>query len=205
MGCRPDLAVGTPSCAHGCGHPQRNASSIGRSPAQLCPQSGVGKPTWPLLLPAEGGDVPGGVTADLWAGDDEYLGAVHGAHHLPAAGLDSRLEEQAVEVDALIAQWIALVDVDHRRREPGHIVEAGERRPGQRVALVERLDPVADRAPVAVQVEQDAVVLGGRWALRIWPLPGDIGAERVETLDQAEFAVPAEFQPGGEGQISAAA
>ena len=37
------------------------------------------------------------------------------------------------------------------------------------------------------------------------PLPGDVGAERVEALDQAEFAVPLEFQPGGQGQIAAAA
>ena len=55
---------------------------------------------------------------------------------------NSGIEQQPVEVDALVAQRVALVDADHRGREPGDVVDGGERRPRQRVAGVERVDPV---------------------------------------------------------------
>ena len=114
-------------------------------------------------------------------------------------------EQQAVEVDALVAQRVALVDVDHRRREPLDVVDGSERRPRQRVALVEGFDAVAHRAAVVVQVEQDPVVLDRRRVLRQRPLARDVGAERVEALDEAEVAVLLELQAGGEGQVAAAA
>ena len=63
----------------------------------------------------------------------------------------------------------------------------------------------ADRDYFKVQVQKDAVVLGGRRVLRQRPLAGDIGAERVEALHEADVAVPLEFQAGGDGQVSPAA
>ena len=39
------------------------------------------------------------------------------AHHLAAAGGHAVLHQQEVEVDALVAQRIALVDADHHRRQ----------------------------------------------------------------------------------------
>ena len=80
-----------------------------------------------------------------------------------------------------------------------------EGRPGQRVALGEGLDPVADRAAVVVQVEQDAVVLRRGRALRRRPLARDVGAQRVEALDEAELAVLLQLEAGGERQVAAAA
>src|SRR5262249_57512378 len=80
-----------------------------------------------------------------------------------------------------------------------------EGRPGKRITLAEGLDPVAHRAAVVVQVEQDAVVLRGRRILRCRPLAGDVGAERVESLDHAEVTVSLELEAGGESQVAAAA
>src|SRR5262249_54068560 len=57
-------------------------------------------------------EVPGGVTAYLGAGDREDLGAVHRAHDLAAPGRNPGMQQEPVEVDALIAQRIALVDAD---------------------------------------------------------------------------------------------
>ena len=36
-------------------------------------------------------------------------------------------------------------------------------------------------------------------------LAGDVGAERVEALDQADVAVALQLQAGGQGQVAAAA
>ena len=36
-------------------------------------------------------------------------------------------------------------------------------------------------------------------------LPGDVGAQRVETADEAEVAVLLELEPGGQGEVAAAA
>ena len=85
----------------------------------------------------------------------------------PSPAYDPRC---ALKVDALVAQRVALVDADDRGRETRYVVEGGERRPGQRVPVVEGLDAVADRAAVVVQVEPDAVVLGGGRVLRGRPL-----------------------------------
>ncbi len=45
----------------------------------------------------------------------------------------------------------------------------------------------------------------GRRAVGSGPLPGDVGAERVEPLDEPELAVTLELEPGGQRQIAAAA
>src|SRR6202012_1758242 len=89
------------------------------------------------LAPGEGGQVARGVAADFRAGDDEDLGAVHGAQHLAPPGRYPGPQEQAVEVDALIAQRVALVDADYRGREARDVLGGGKRGPGDRVALVE--------------------------------------------------------------------
>src|SRR5262249_6186775 len=108
---------------------------------------------------AECREVAGGVPAYLGAGDGEDFCAVHRAHDLAAPGRNSGAQEEAVEVDALIAQRIALVDADDRGRESRNVLGGRERWPGKRVAPGEGLDPVADGAAVVVQVEQDPVVL----------------------------------------------
>ena len=77
--------------------------------------------------PAEVGDAGGGLVADVRTGQREDLGAVDGAHHLAAAGRDAGPQEQAVELDALVAQRIALVDADDRGREVLDVVLGGER------------------------------------------------------------------------------
>ena len=142
--------------------------------------------------------------ADVGARDGEDLGTVHRPHHLTAAGGDPGCEQQAVEVDPFVAQRVTLVDVDHCRWEAGHVVHAGERRPRQRVALVERLNPVGHGAAVVVEVQEDALVLHGGRASRRRPLPGDEGAEGIEALDQSQIPVAVELEAGGQGEVPAA-
>ena len=72
---------------------------------------------------AELGDARRRLAADVGAGHREDLGAVDRAHHLAAAGRDAGAQEQTVELDALVAERVALVDADDR----GH--EARARRP----------------------------------------------------------------------------
>ena len=73
--------------------------------------------------------------------------------------LDAGAQQQPVELDALVAQWVRLVDADERGRQPAHIVVGGERRPRQGIPGVELFDAVGDRAAIVVQVEEDAFVL----------------------------------------------
>ena len=69
------------------------------------------------IASAERGDAVGGFAADVGTGDGEDFGTVDGAHHLPTAGRDTRLQQESIEVDALVAQRIAFVDADHRGRQ----------------------------------------------------------------------------------------
>jgi hypothetical protein len=108
------------------------------------------------------------------AGDGEDFGAVHRAHDLPAVGLNAGAQQEPVEIDALVALRIALVDADDGRREPFDVGLGGQGRPGQRVALGEGLDPLADGPGVAVQADHDPVIFRRGWALRRRPLAGDI-------------------------------
>src|SRR5260221_14637945 len=71
-----------------------------------------------LSVVAERREVAGGVSAYLGAGDGEDLGAVHRSHDLPAPGKNPGAQQEAGEIDALIAQGIALGDADDRWREP---------------------------------------------------------------------------------------
>ncbi len=72
------------------------------------------------------------------------------AHRLSAAGRDACPQQQSVEVDALVAQRVALVHADHGRRELAHVGLGRERRPGEWIALVERVDAVRVLAAVVV-------------------------------------------------------
>ena len=76
------------------------------------------------------------------------------------------LDQQAIEADSLVAQWIALVHADHHRRQALDVVWAGEARPSQRIARAEGLNAIGHGAPVVVQVQKDAVVLGRGRVLR---------------------------------------
>ena len=100
---------------------------------------------------------------------------------------------------------IALVDADHHRRQAADVVLGGEPRPRERVAALELLDAVGHGAAVVVQVEEDAVVLGRRRVLRERPPAGDVRAQRVEALDQADVAVLLQLEAGGEREVAAAA
>ena len=82
---------------------------------------------------------------------------------------------------------------------------AREARPGQRVLPLELLDPVGQRSAVVVQVEQDAVVLDRRRQVVLRPDSRDVGAQRVEALDQSELAVLLQLEAGRERQVAAAA
>ena len=63
--------------------------------AFLCMEPGCApsaeKAVEPLFL-GEPCNIPGRVPTDVGAGDHEDLGAVHGAHHLPASRRDASLE-----------------------------------------------------------------------------------------------------------------
>src|SRR5262249_14545627 len=120
-------------------------------------------------------------------------------------GRDPGREQQPVEVDALVTQRVALVHADHSGREPLHVLRCRERRPGQRVALGEGVDPVTDGATVVVEVEQYAVVLGRRRALRRGPFAADVRAQGVQALDESKVAVLPELEASGERQVAAAA
>src|SRR5690348_17874712 len=72
-------------------------------------------------------------------------------HQLAAACGHAILYQQAIEVDAFVAQRIAFVHADDCRRQSFHVVRRGETRPCQRIALVERLDAIAHGAAIAVQ------------------------------------------------------
>ena len=74
----------------------------------------------------EVGDADGGFAGDVGAHEREQLGAVDGAHGLPAARVDPGPKQQAVELDALVPQGVALVHADDGRDQPPHIVLARE-------------------------------------------------------------------------------
>ena len=89
--------------------------------------------------------------------------------------------------------------------KPRDVVDLREARPGEGIARLEGLDAVAHRAAVVVQAEQDALVLDARGGVGGGPLPGDVGAQRVEALDEAEVAVALEGEAGGQGEVPATA
>jgi len=63
-------------------------------------------------------NVAGGGASDIGAdGRQEDLDAVTSAHHLAATRRNPAIHQKPVEGDALIAQRIALVDADDRRRQ----------------------------------------------------------------------------------------
>src|SRR5271166_4542127 len=158
-----------------------------------------------LSILAERREVAGSVAAYLGASDGEDFGAVHRAHDLPAPGRNTGAQKEPVEIDALIAQRIALVDADDRWRKPLNVLLSCEGWPGQRVVPGEGLDPVPDGAAVVMQVEQDPVVFRRGGALRRRPLTGDVRAQRVQARDKAELTVLLEFETGSERQVAAAA
>src|SRR5229473_7587753 len=91
----------------------------------------------------EVGDIAGGNPTDIGADAREDLRAVHSAHQLPAARRAAAPDHQPIEVDAFVAQRVALIDADHDGRQSPDVFGGGEARPGQRVACAERVDAVA--------------------------------------------------------------
>jgi len=79
---------------------------------------------------AECREVSCGIAAYLGASDGKDFGAMHRAHDLRAPGRNTGAQKEPVEVDALIAQRIALVDADDRGREPLDVLLSREGRPG---------------------------------------------------------------------------
>ena len=105
------------------------------------------------------GDARRGVAADVGRGDAHQLGAVRRAEYHATARRHPSAQEQSIELDALVAQRVALVHADDGGRQAAHVVLGCERGPRERVLRVERLDAVGHRGPVVVQVDEDAVVL----------------------------------------------
>ena len=129
-------------------------------------------------------DVAGGGASDIRTdGRQEDLDAVARAHHLAATRRNPTIHQKPVEGDALIAQWIALVDADDRRRQAFDILSLGEAGPCERVAGVKGLDAVSHGGAVVPEVEHDALILDGGRVLRLRPLTGDVGAQGVDALD----------------------
>jgi hypothetical protein len=110
------------------------------------------------LADCEVRDVAGGGASDIGTYDrQEDLDAVAGAHHLAATRRNPAIQQKPVEGDALIAQRIALVDADHRRRQAFDILSLGEAEPCKRVAGVKGLDAVSHGGAVVPEVEHDAL------------------------------------------------
>ena len=122
-------------------------------------------------------------------------------HHLPALRGHAGAQQQPVELDALVAQWVTLVHADHGGHQSGHVALRRERWPRQRILVLERLDAVAHRAPVVVQVDHDPVVLGRRREPVLRPAPRDVGTHRVQASDQREIPVAQELEPGGQREV----
>jgi hypothetical protein len=80
--------------------------------------------------------------ADVRADDGHDLDGVTCAQVFPAAGRDSAVEQEAVEVDALVAQGVALVDADDDRRQAFDVFTLGEAGPGEGVVGVEGVDAI---------------------------------------------------------------
>ena len=110
-------------------------------------------------LAGEGGDARRGLGGDIGEHRGEHVHAVRRAHHDAALRAHTGAQQESVELDALVAQWVRLVDADERGRQPANVVLGGERRPRQGIPGVELLDAVGDRAAVVVQVEEDPFVL----------------------------------------------
>ena len=68
----------------------------------------------PLVTLGQVGNAHRRLGGDPWAADREDLAAMQRSHDLATTGLDPRLVEQSVELDALVAQRITLVHADHR-------------------------------------------------------------------------------------------
>src|SRR5580700_10681774 len=103
------------------------------------------------------------------------------------------------------SQWIALVDADHHRRQAFDIFALCEARPGERVASVKGLNSIGHGATVVLHRDDDALVLGRRWILRLWPLAGYEGAHGIDALDQTEVAVLLQLHADSEAEVAAAA
>jgi hypothetical protein len=86
---------------------------------------------------------------------------VAGPHHLAATRRDAAIHQKPVEGNALIAQWIALVDADDRRWQAFDILASGEAGPGERVACAKGLNAVSHGGTVVLEVEHDALVAEG--------------------------------------------
>ena len=153
----------------------------------------------------EVGDVAGGRAREVWADRRQDLDGVAGAHQLAAARRDARLHQKTVENYAFIAQRVAFVDADDDRRQALDVIDSSEARPGEWIAGVQGFDAVGHGASVVLDRDEDAVVLGRGWELRLGPLPGDERAHGVDAIDQIEFAGSLQLHGHGQGEITAAA
>jgi hypothetical protein len=159
----------------------------------------------PCRLPdREVGDVAGGGVSDIGTDSRQKLDAVTGAHHLAATCRNPAIHQKPVEGNALIAQWIALVDADDRRWQTFDILASGEAGPRMGVAGVEGLDAIGHGGAVVPEVEHDPLILDGRRVLRQRPLTSDVGDQGVEALNQAEFTILLQLHAYGESQVATA-
>jgi hypothetical protein len=73
--------------------------------------------------------------SDIGTGSRQKLDAVTGAHHLAATRRDAVIYQKPIEGDAFIAQRVALVDADDRRRQALDILACGEAGPRERTSF----------------------------------------------------------------------
>lgn len=150
-------------------------------------------------------DIAGGRVGDIRADHRKNLDAVACAHHLAAPGGDAALHQQPVKRDSLIEKRIALVHADDRGRQPLDILTRGEDRPCERIAAVEGFDAVTHGGSVVPKAEHNPFVLDGRGEPGLRSFASNVGTERIEALNEAEFAIPLQLHADRERQIAAPA
>ena len=87
---------------------------------------------WRMSLTfTEGRHVPRGVAADIGANGGEQFRGVDRAHHLAATRRNSRTQQQAIKVDAFVAQGSHSFTLMTVGRQALHIVELARSRAKQ--------------------------------------------------------------------------
>jgi hypothetical protein len=124
-----------------------------------------------------------------------HLNAVAGAHELAALRGDAGAQQEPVETNAFVAKRVAFVDADHHWRQAFDIFALCEARLGERVASVKGVKSIGHGAAVVLHRDEDALVLGRRWVLRLRPLPGDEGAHAYMPLIRPSSPSRFSFMP----------
>jgi hypothetical protein len=123
-------------------------------------QSGPPQPVVKRPFAYEVGNISGSTVAYIRAARRKDFCRVNGSSQPPASRPNAIVYEQVIEADTLVPQRVTLINADYSRRESFYIFAGSKSWPSQRVVTAKGFNPIAHRAPIIVEVDQNAVILG---------------------------------------------